>query len=225
MFVLSAAQNRVAVEQKELLTSGSSEVNYCRISFDTAWDGMTREVVFRAGGRSIVAEERDGLYVIPWEVLEVPMQTLYVGVRGMKGDTVVLPTVWANLGYINTGTAHGENALPPTPDLGTQALTQVDEAKRDAQGAAGQARADADRAAALAEEASNKVAGAENAAGAAQISADQAKADADRAEQAVSKAGYAEFSIDENGHLMYSRTDSVNVDFKLLQGRLVQVWQ
>ena len=64
----------------------------------------------------------------------------------------------------------------------------------------------------------------------AQTSADVASADAsatsaaqsaDRAEQAAADAGFMDVEIDSNGHLIYTRTDAVDVDLKLVNGHLI----
>ena len=51
-------------------------------------------------------------------------------------------------------------------------------------------------------------------------SAQSASADADRAEQAASTAGYLDVEI-VDGRLIYTRTDAVDVDFTLNNGRLI----
>lgn len=50
--------------------------------------------------------------------------------------------------------------------------------------------------------------------------AEQAEDAADRAEQAAGQAGYMFFEIDENGHLILTRTENTNVDFYLSNGHL-----
>lgn len=55
----------------------------------------------------------------------------------------------------------------------------------------------------------------------ASASAASAYADAERAEQAATTAGYLDVEIDENGHLIYTRTDAVDVDFELENGHLL----
>ena len=62
---------------------------------------------------------------------------------------------------------------------------------------------------------------AQEAAASAQESADRAEEYADRAEQAADSAGYMDFSIDNNGHVIYLRTDQVAVDFALEGGHLI----
>ena len=56
---------------------------------------------------------------------------------------------------------------------------------------------------------------------AADASADSAEQSAERAEQAANNAGYMDFVIDEDGHLIYTRTDAVDVDFSLVDGHLI----
>lgn len=43
---------------------------------------------------------------------------------------------------------------------------------------------------------------------------------AKRAEQAAAYNGYMDFVIDEDGHLIYTRTDNVDIDFAMDEGRL-----
>lgn len=50
--------------------------------------------------------------------------------------------------------------------------------------------------------------------------ADDAQTSADRAEQAAASAGYMFFHIDENGDLIYNRTNNTAVDFYLQDGDL-----
>ena len=54
----------------------------------------------------------------------------------------------------------------------------------------------------------------------ADASAQSASADADRAEQAANNAGYLDVKI-VDGRLIYTRTDAVDVDFALNNGRLI----
>ena len=61
---------------------------------------------------------------------------------------------------------------------------------------------------------------AEQSASDADASAQSASADADRAEQAASTAGYLDVEI-VDGRLIYTRTDAVDVDFTLNNGRLI----
>lgn len=56
----------------------------------------------------------------------------------------------------------------------------------------------------------------------ASASADEAEEWADKAEQSAEDAGYMEFHIDNNGHLIFERTSNVDqVDFELVNGHLI----
>ena len=96
------------------------------------------------------------------------------------------------------------------------ALTSEQNASASASAAAGSASA------ALASQnaAAQSATAAANSASAASASASSAASDADRAEQAAAQSGYMFFYIDENGHLIYQRTDNVDVDFYLDNGHL-----
>lgn len=51
-------------------------------------------------------------------------------------------------------------------------------------------------------------------------SASDASVSADRAEQAAATAGWADFDINESGHLIYTKTDNLETEFALNNGRL-----
>lgn len=131
MFVMYADKNKLLVQQREPVTSGSVNVYQSRFEFSPDWDGMERAVVFKAGAesRSVLLDESNTCN-IPWEVLTKPDIRLQVGVYGTRGGEEVLPTIWASLGMILEGVAAGEEAHPPTPDLWEQEL----EGKGDALG-------------------------------------------------------------------------------------------
>ena len=51
-------------------------------------------------------------------------------------------------------------------------------------------------------------------------SAEDASTSADRAEQAAATAGWADFDINESGHLIFTKTDNLETEFALNNGRL-----
>lgn len=55
----------------------------------------------------------------------------------------------------------------------------------------------------------------------AEASARDAYESAERAEQVANTAGYLDMEINDKGHLIYTRTEAVNVDFKLADGHLI----
>ena len=95
------------------------------------------------------------------------------------------------------------------------------EAARDAaEGYAQNASDSASAAATSASQASTSASTASTAATSASASAASAYADAERAEQAATTAGYLDVEI-VDGRLIYTRTDAVDVDFALDNGRLI----
>ena len=110
MFVLYANKNKLTVRQREIVVSGSVNVNTVQFQFSPEWDGLTCTAVFRAGAEfRAAALDEAGRCAVPREVLLTPWVRLMTGVCGKRGEEVVLPTVWADLGTIQTGAA----AEPP----------------------------------------------------------------------------------------------------------------
>ena len=85
---------------------------------------------------------------------------------------------------------------------------------------ASQASTSAQSAAQSETNAASSASAANSAATSASASASNASRDADRAEQAASTAGYLDVEI-VDGRLIYTRTDAVDVDFALNNGRLI----
>lgn len=126
MFVLTAEKNVLTVQRDEPLTSGSVNVYRARFSFSADWDDLCKTAVFQAGEESwsVLLDETDEC-IIPWEALKRPGLDLLCGVYGMRGEEIVLPTIWRNLGRIVYGAAPGEDAQPPTPDVYQQMMAAV----------------------------------------------------------------------------------------------------
>lgn len=113
--------------RKEVVTSGAVNVFYVEFEFDDGWNGLTRIAQFRSGEtiKSWVLPE-DNICIIPWEVLMTAGVNLEIGVMGMDGEDIVLPTVWINVGIIQEGASGGDTPLPsPTPSLYEQLLRAI----------------------------------------------------------------------------------------------------
>lgn len=123
MFELYASKVKLTVRKKEQITSGSVNVYPVTFEFSEDWEGLDKVAVFRAGEKT-VSIQTDGETTIPWEVLKEPGFVLYAGVYGTKGAEIVLPTIWAQLNRIEVGTAPGDEARPPTPELWEQELAK-----------------------------------------------------------------------------------------------------
>ena len=185
MTIIEVDKVKIKVLDSEIYTSGSVKAYDVQITTSDDWKGMTVTAVFRAGSVSkSVALNDSGCCTIPWEVLKAPGKMLKVGLHGVKGADIVLPTIWANLDYIREGTSPGDNAQEPTPSLYDQLVGQVGAAVNDARGYA-------DSAAASAETAGNAERGAGLSAGYAAESAEDAKTAALAAEKSETAADAA----------------------------------
>lgn len=126
MFSLFAKKNVLAVNQREVVTSGSVNVYEVQFQFDSEWDGLEKTAVFRAGDCTVstLLDETETC-IIPWEVFQDAKRTLYAGVYGTKNGNTVLPTIWASLGEIRQGCEPGESTQPPTPSVYEQILAEI----------------------------------------------------------------------------------------------------
>lgn len=126
MFSLFAKKNVLAVNQREVVTSGSVNVYEVQFQFDSEWDGLEKTAVFRAGDCTVstLLDETETC-IIPWEVFQDAKRTLYAGVYGTKNGNTVLPTIWAPLGEIRQGCEPGESTQPSTPSVYEQILAEI----------------------------------------------------------------------------------------------------
>lgn len=125
MFELYAKKNQLQLCKRKPVTSGSVNVYEAKFTFSEDWEGLEKTAVFQAGQESAsVLLDETGECAVPWEALTTPGVRLKAGIYGTRGGEVVLPTIWADLGYIEPGAAPGENARPPTPDLWQQELAK-----------------------------------------------------------------------------------------------------
>ncbi len=121
------------------------------------------------------------------------------------------------------GSANVKIVIEPSPHPDSTIDADVEEQRTLAEEIHGyaqtatQAKTDAEAARDRAESARDA---AETAQEAAEDAQDAAETSADRAEQAAQNAGYMFFYIDEDGDLIYQRTENVDVDFYLDNGDL-----
>ena len=126
MIQLHAEKNCLTVVKPELLTSGSVNVNTVSIEFSADWEGLSRVAVFARSTTQIsIALDSTNQCFIPWECLVTPNLNLRIGVYGMQGTTIVLPTIWASLGVIRPGVTTGAEPSPPTPDAYQKVLAEI----------------------------------------------------------------------------------------------------
>ena len=106
------------------------------IHLDANWDGLIPIVTFDAGEiRRDVAFESLKAVPVPHECLQLPGVLLRVGLTGLgNGGETVIPTVYAPLDFIATGTQASDHySEEPTPEIWQQMMGQVDFAVKTAQ--------------------------------------------------------------------------------------------
>lgn len=151
-------------------------------------------------------------------------------VQRAKPPVIVVPPeqqdiIGQAIAALNSGVTRAQTAAGNAEASETAAAASAAAAA----GSASEAYSDAERAETAAGSAEGFAQDAQESEGAAQgyaaaaaASAESADESADRAEQAATTAGYMDVEIDEHGHLIYTRTDAVDVDFDLDQyGHLV----
>lgn len=149
MFILSACKNKLVAVQTETITSGSVNAYRVQFRFNEDWDNLDRVAVFRIQRTLIsVPLDRKEECQIPWEVMQENSagERLYAGIYGVDGDEIVLPTMWTCLGTVMEGTILGPNAIPPTPSIAEQFLSDMSEERSKAEDAAKRAEDAAERA-------------------------------------------------------------------------------
>lgn len=158
--------------------------------------------IFKGSGACIKMPIIDGVCNVPWEVMQKPG---HVYVSCFAGERIT-----SNIAqfYINaSGYCEADNEHEPTPEVYEQLIAYFDQVRTDVTEITEQAVEDMT---AIKEQAVEEVTELK----------DEADDAADRAEQAAAQAGYVFVEIDENGHLILTRTENTNVDFYLSNGHL-----
>lgn len=119
MFVFNADKNNLTITGNDLMTSGSVNVNKVQFVFSKEWDGLEKRAIFSTmiDGKSLAYElvigEAD-TYFLPWELFVSKDNTIYGGVYGYNGDTLVMPTERKRIGVVKESVLD-PNAIPSVP--------------------------------------------------------------------------------------------------------------
>ena len=131
----------------------------------------------------------------------------------VQQDAIAEALVALNNAIVRTD-ASADAAAESAESASASATTAVESAQS--------AQASATSASQSAQSANQSASSAQQSATSASASASSAERNADRAEMAARESGYFDVEIDENDHLIYTRTDNVRVDFTLTNsGHLV----
>lgn len=130
MIICEVNKNHLNVRTKELLTAGSQNVNTVEFRFNAAWDGLAKTATFKTSKKTTSVLLGTNTTEIPWEVLADAGEILAVGVFGVSGETLVLPTVWGILGKVMDAAHLGDEEKEPTPDVYQKILDELNALER-----------------------------------------------------------------------------------------------
>lgn len=136
MFKAAIDTNRIVVTNpdKEIITSGSVNVNFIQFSFSEDWADLQKTVLFQTKKAQIpiIFEGTELVYTmpIPWEVCLYANESINVGAYGtsmddsetLEDEEIVLPTVW---GTIPDKVRQGVIVTDPTPSSPTYNAYQL----------------------------------------------------------------------------------------------------
>ncbi len=117
MFNIKVKKSSLIVTNKEPIAAGASKAYHVGFNFDEEWDGLLKNVIFKAGETSVAVLLEGSSCPIPWEVLssENIGEKLWVGVYGSDSEGTKLPTVWNELEVIQAGAELCGSGSEPTP--------------------------------------------------------------------------------------------------------------
>ncbi len=134
MIKLKCRNAEISCEEAEILTSGAVSAFDISFEFDSTWHELAKTAVFKNGSLSVsLLIPENGICKIPHEVLE-RQGMLYIGVYGTGGG-ITLPTVWCEVGNVNSGTEPAEASKEPTPGAYEQMLSLQMSTAKEAEGA------------------------------------------------------------------------------------------
>lgn len=123
-FHFSGADGKMT--RKETLTAGMVG-RQILLEFSEDWEGLSKTVVFSAGSVTKDAVYTGVPVTIPAQVLEKPLETLYVGVYGVAADgALVIPTIRAEGPRICPGVnPAGDPGTDPELEIWAQIQSQI----------------------------------------------------------------------------------------------------
>ena len=115
------------IEKPSRITSGTVGLPI-EFTFDSAWNGLRKVAVFKAGGVTKTVEDPEAKdLTVPWEVLEKPNVWLSIGAYGVNTEgTVAIPTIWANVCVVHLGVdPDGDPTTDPTLPIWQEMLNYI----------------------------------------------------------------------------------------------------
>ena len=115
-------KQRIVLPKCAEFIAGSAEIYEAAFTFDAAWDGFARTVVFECAGERCEQLLVDERCIVPWEILRAD-EYLRVGVYGVSGSRI-MPTVYSHPMYVAQGAEPSEAAREHSADMFDQ-ITEI----------------------------------------------------------------------------------------------------
>ena len=97
-----------------------------RVTFANDWADLAKTAVFQGVVTKDVLVDGNSI-TIPAECVDTPGHRLRVGFYGVAGDTLVIPTIWKDLGMIQDATdPSGDESTDPTLPIWAQLQEQIE---------------------------------------------------------------------------------------------------
>lgn len=104
------------------------------VTFGSFWDGLSKTAVIRGAVTKDVLDVGN-VVEIPAECVAMTGYNLKVGFYGTAGDTVAIPTIWADLGMVtDAADPSGDTSTDPALPVWAQLQNQVDALKQNGGG-------------------------------------------------------------------------------------------
>lgn len=111
MTYITAHRFFLEVTDKETFAKNASKTYYVATTFSNDWNDLNIHVTFRSGDSFIRGMiDSSGVCSIPDDALQYPGETLYIGLTGTKGRSVIIPTAWVSLGIVHEETDDGTHS-------------------------------------------------------------------------------------------------------------------
>ena len=147
MTIVKVDAARAACIKLDRLTDGMVGAKI-EFQFSSEWDNLTKIAVFTNPVTTKDVLLTSNECVIPWEILAEKHKRVRVGVYGMDGKEIVLPTVYADIGVVfPAAEPSGDASANASPELWAQATDIAQKAlvaASEATQTASEVRADAD---------------------------------------------------------------------------------
>lgn len=136
MITISADSRRATATSDDPITTGSVGIPV-HVILSAEWEGLEATLTFRAGAAAADVPLIGQKVTVPAQCLMHAHKRLMAGVYGAREDgTIVIPTVWADVGMIHEGTMlSGINPAEPEPSWAAQVQKVAQEALEEAKAA------------------------------------------------------------------------------------------